>query len=113
MTYTALATLAILGDPLTGLDRRGIVNLVRATQQADGSFRSMPLGGETDLRFTYCACCVSRMLGDWSGVDIPRAAAFVRGSLSYEGALGQGPLLESHAGSTFCGVAALVMMVSG
>lgn len=111
MTYTSLACLAVLGAPLDRVDRAAVVASVREAQQADGSFCSNALGGETDLRFTYCACCVSHMLGDWSAIDIPRATAFVRASLTYEGGLAQGPLLEAHAGSTFCGVAALVMMV--
>ena len=27
------------------------------------------LGTEEDLRFVFCACAISHMLGDWSGVD--------------------------------------------
>lgn len=115
MTYTALASLAILQVPdlPSRLDRQAILASVRATQQSDGSFASTALGSECDLRFTYAACCISHMLGDWGGVDIPRAAAYVHSSLSYEGAFGQGPLLEAHGGSTFCGVASLKLMVRG
>lgn len=113
MTYTALACLALLDVPelASRLDRAAIVASVRAAQQPDGSFASTQLGSECDLRFTYAACCISHMLGDWSGVDIARATEYIRSSLSYEGAFGQGPLLEAHGGSTFCGVAALKLMV--
>lgn len=115
MTYTALASLAILQVPdlPSKLHREAIVASVRAAQQPNGSFASTELGSECDLRFTYAACCVSHMLGDWNGVDIPRAAAYIKASLSYEGAFGQGPGLEAHGGSTFCAVASLKLMVGG
>jgi len=38
MTYTALATLVILGDDLSRVDRRGIVRMVRSLQQPSGTY---------------------------------------------------------------------------
>lgn len=38
MTYTCIAVLAILGDDLSRLDRKAIVEGVAAVQKADGSF---------------------------------------------------------------------------
>jgi geranylgeranyl transferase type-1 subunit beta len=53
---------------------------------------------------------VSHVLDDWRGVDRGRAAAYIQASISYEYGLGQGPGLEAHGGSTYCGVAALALM---
>lgn len=39
------------------------------------SFSSLPYGSEEDMRFIYCACAISYILDDWSGVD---GAAMVR-----------------------------------
>ena len=111
MTYTALASLAILGDPMDRVDRAAIARSLQELQVPSGCFVSSRLGGETDMRFMYCACCVAHLLGDWSGVDVPRARAFILGSRTYEGAFAQGPGLEAHAGSTFCAIASLKMMV--
>lgn len=38
MTYTCIAILVILGDDLSRLDRKSIVEGVAAVQRADGSF---------------------------------------------------------------------------
>jgi len=110
MTYTALATLIILGDDLSGINRRALLAGVRALQLADGSFRAALEGGENDMRFLYCAAAVCRMLDDWSGVDVEAAVSYVLASVSYDGGIGQGPGLEAHGGSTYCAVAALSMM---
>jgi len=110
MTYTALASLVILGDKLEKVDRRSILEGVKALQLEDGSYKAALEGGENDMRFLYCAACICTFLGDWSGMDKERAFGYVIRSISYEGGIGQGPGLEAHGGSTFCGVAALSMM---
>jgi geranylgeranyl transferase type-1 subunit beta len=37
------------------------------------------------MRFLYCACAISQMLNDWSGVDRVRASDYILSCLSYEG----------------------------
>lgn len=32
------------------------------------------------MRFIYCACCISYILNDWSGVDIPRIVQYIKKS---------------------------------
>ncbi len=120
MTYTALACLNILHaeepedtrapDPLEGLDRSALVRGVASLQREDGSFDCSSEGGESDMRFLFCAAAACHMLGDWTGVDKERAVRYIRGSVSYEGGVGQGPGLEAHGGSTFCALAALELM---
>ena len=34
--------------------------------------------GEQDMRFLYCACVISAMLGDWSSINIEAAVAYIR-----------------------------------
>lgn len=110
MTYTGLATLLILGDDLSRVDKKSIIEGMKACQNPDGSFTAMIVGCESDMRFSYCACCISAILNDWSGIDKSKAIDYIVKSISYDGGIGQGPGLESHAGSTFCAVASLYLM---
>ena len=125
MTYTALALLLILGDDLSRVDRAATLHHVRSLQQSDGSFRAFD-GGESDMRFVYCAAAICAMLRDgagagedlgeegaaceWEGMDATLAAQFVLASQAYDGALGLGPEAEAHGGSTYTGLAALSLM---
>jgi geranylgeranyl transferase type-1 subunit beta len=111
MTYTALASLAVLGDDFSRIRRREIAHALRYYQLEDGSFRCSPQSGEHDMRFNYCACCIAFMLNDWSGVDQDKLVAYILGSLRYDHGFGQGPGEESHGGSTFCALASLSLMV--
>jgi geranylgeranyl transferase type-1 subunit beta len=77
MTYTGLASLLILGDDLSGVDRESIVEGMRACQNPDGSFTAMVTGCESDMRFVYCACCVSAILDDWSGMNKAKAIDYI------------------------------------
>lgn len=110
MTYTGLAALLILGDDLSRVDKKSLIEGVKACQNPDGSFTAMITGSESDMRFLYCACCVSYILDEWSGIDLPKAVDYILKSISYDGAIGQGPGLESHGGSTFCAIASLFLM---
>ena len=41
------------------------------------SFRSTAEENENDMRFVYCACCISYMLQDWSGVDTAKIFHYI------------------------------------
>lgn len=110
MTYTAICTLSALGDDFTRLDKDGILHALKMLQLEDGSFRCVAFGSEHDMRFLYCACCISLMLNDWSSVDIPGAVDYIRSCRAYDGAIGLVPGQEGHGGSTFCALASLVLM---
>lgn len=110
MTYTGLATLIILGDDLSRVNRKAVIQGVRALQQEDGSFCATLGGSENDMRFVYCAACVCYILRDWSGMDVNKTIDFISKSMSYDYGIGQGPELESHGGVTYCAVAALCLM---
>ncbi|XP_051165462.1 geranylgeranyl transferase type-1 subunit beta [Leptopilina boulardi] len=110
MTYTGLAALLILGDDLSRVNRKSLVDGIGACQNSDGSFSGMITGCESDMRFLYCACCVSHILDDWTGINVQKAVDYILRSISYDGAIGQAPGLESHGGSTFCAIASLFLM---
>ena len=100
-----------MGDDLSRVDKRGIVQALRHLQRPDdGSFQCIAVGSEHDLRFLYCACCISHILQDWSGVDQNAAVAYIQSCRSYDGAVALLPGNEGHGGSTFCGMAALKLM---
>ncbi|XP_013385112.1 geranylgeranyl transferase type-1 subunit beta [Lingula anatina] len=110
MTYTALASLIILGDNLSRVNKRAVLAGLRSLQLEDGSFCATSGGSENDMRFVFCASCISYMMDDWSGMDQEKAVEYIKKSYSYEGGLSQGPHLEAHGGSTFCAIASLVLM---
>lgn len=125
MTYTAIALLHMLGDDLSRVDRSATLRHVRSLQQADGSFRAFE-GGESDMRFVYCAAAICAMLRDgagagedlgeegasdeWEGMDAQRASEFVLSAQAFDGALGLAAGCEAHGGSTYTGLAALSLM---
>ncbi|XP_078531649.1 geranylgeranyl transferase type-1 subunit beta [Lissotriton helveticus] len=110
MTYTAISSLVILGDDLSRVNKEACLAGVRALQLEDGSFSAVLQGSENDMRFVYCASCICYMLNNWSGMDMKKAISYIRNSMSYDSGLAQGAGLESHGGSTFCGIASLCLM---
>ncbi|XP_010612431.1 geranylgeranyl transferase type-1 subunit beta isoform X2 [Fukomys damarensis] len=110
MTYTGLSCLVILGDDLGRVNKEACLAGLRALQLEDGSFCAVPEGSENDMRFVYCASCICYMLNNWSGMDMKKAINYIRRSMSYDNGLAQGAGLESHGGSTFCGIASLCLM---
>ncbi|VVC96985.1 geranylgeranyl transferase type-1 subunit beta [Leptidea sinapis] len=107
MTYTGLCILLTLGDDLSRLNRKAIIDGVRALQTEEGNFSATLSGCESDMRFVYCAACISYMLNDWSGFNIKRATDYIIKSIGYDFGIAQCPELESHGGTTFCALATL------
>eukprot|EP01038_Epipyxis_sp_PR26KG_P010652 gene10652-14306_t len=110
MTYTALVSLITLGDDLSRVNKSQIMKGMPSLQDSNGSFRATLDGNESDVRFIYCACAISVILNDWSGVNRDLAASFIRSCLTYEGGISLTPGIEAHGGSCYCGIAALVLM---
>ncbi|KAF9068590.1 terpenoid cyclases/protein prenyltransferase alpha-alpha toroid [Rhodocollybia butyracea] len=107
MTYTALLTLAILRDDFSQLDKQGILLLLKACQREDGSFSTIPGGGETDLRTLYCAFVIAHLLDDWSTINLQNAFSFIASCRSYEGGYGQSAHCEANGGTTYIAMAAM------
>lgn len=77
MTYTGIAILVTLGDDLSRLNRKAIIDGVAAVQRPDGSFSASVEGNEHDMRFVYCASAICHMLNDWGTVDKKRMAKYI------------------------------------
>lgn len=107
MTYTGLCILLSLGDDLSRVNRKVIVEGLKALQNDEGNFSATLSGCESDMRFVYCAASISYMLNDWSGFDIARATKYIMKSINYDYGIAQCPELESHGGTTFCALATL------
>lgn len=45
------------------------------------SFRATAEGSENDMRFIFCASCISYMLNDWNGVNVDKAVNYIKDSL--------------------------------
>ncbi|GBG32677.1 Geranylgeranyl transferase type-1 subunit beta [Hondaea fermentalgiana] len=110
MTYCALLVLAILGDDYSRVDRAAAVAGLRSLQQPDGSFQAVAMGTENDMRFVFCACAVSFMLQDFSGIDVDKTARFILASQSYDGGFGILPNQETHAGAIYTAVGSLALL---
>ncbi|XP_045512659.1 geranylgeranyl transferase type-1 subunit beta isoform X2 [Pieris brassicae] len=80
---------------------------VKALQTEEGNFAATLSGCESDMRFVYCAACISYILNDWSGFNIKSATDYIIKSIGYDYGIAQCPELESHGGTTFCALATL------
>jgi len=107
MTYTGIAILVTLGDDLSRLNRKAIVEGVAAVQRSDGSFSATIEGSEHDMRFVYCATAICAMINDWGDVNKKTLAQYIRNSLRYDYGVSQHFEMESHGGTTYCAIAAL------
>lgn len=81
MTYTGIAILITLGDDLSRLDRKAIIEGVAAVQRPDGSFSASVDGNEHDMRFVYCASAICFMLNDWGDVDKKKMSKYIETSI--------------------------------
>ncbi|KAI1726745.1 prenyltransferase and squalene oxidase repeat domain-containing protein [Ditylenchus destructor] len=110
-TYTALCCLLVLGDDLKRVDTRAILSGVSRCQKDDGSFCAFGFkNSENDMRFVYCAVAICFILNDFSFINTEKLKHFIRNSINYDGGIGQGPMYESHGGSTYCAIASLYML---
>ncbi|UXI14418.1 geranylgeranyl transferase type-1 subunit beta [Sarcoptes scabiei] len=107
MTYCALASLIILGDDLSRINRRAILKGLSQHQKDDGRFVQALIEEEDDIRMTYCAACICSILDDWSSINKSSMISNILSCLSYENGFGQKPGTEAQGGSTFCAIASL------
>lgn len=127
MTYTALAILRMLGDPLDRLDKQMIAEGLKSCQKDDGCFVAIGLGSESDVRFCFCAAAILTLLFmdgkissssgqdveqenkfelfEWEKVmNIEKLKSYILSTQSYDHAFGNTKYGESHGGSTYCAV---------
>jgi len=110
MSFVAISILLMMGDDLSRIDTKSVIASLPFIQQPNGSFSPTSGGAEFDMRYVYCAASVCYMLNDWSTFNIEKATEYIISSQGYDSGIGQAPLEESHAGSSFCAIAALKLM---
>ena len=110
MTYTALAILSTLHEGFEKVDRKSIINGLKCLQKDDGVFSATIHASECDMRFVYCACAISYMLNDWSGINVDKVYDYIISCITYEGGISLIPGAEAHGGSTYCATASLALM---
>jgi protein farnesyltransferase subunit beta len=106
-TYAAINALCIVGlkAGFDMIDRRKMYSWLVSLKQPDGSF-VMHMDGEVDVRGSYCALAVAKLLGILTPELAANTAQFIQKCQTYEGGLGGSPGVEAHGGYTFCGLAA-------
>ncbi|KAI9332298.1 terpenoid cyclases/protein prenyltransferase alpha-alpha toroid [Zopfochytrium polystomum] len=106
-TYAAVHALAVVGgsEAYDCIDRENMLRFLLSMKQEDGSFRMFD-GGEIDVRGSYCAMTVARLLNILVPELTANVAAFVASCQTWEGGIGSVPGLEAHGGYAFCGLAA-------
>lgn len=90
LTYCALCSLIICGDDLKRVHRSRIIHNLGKYQKKNGCFFSSP-GGESDMRFIYCASAICYILNDFSSINQEQMINYIMNSLTYEGAFAQNP----------------------
>ncbi|KAG0030419.1 hypothetical protein BGZ81_002706 [Podila clonocystis] len=110
-TYAAVNVLAIIGtkEAYEVINRTTLLEFLLRVKQKDGSF-TMTVGGETDVRGSYCAMSAATITNIMTPELTSGAAEFVGRCQTYEGGLGGYPGVEAHGGYAFCGLAALELL---
>ncbi|KAF9320623.1 hypothetical protein BG006_002749, partial [Podila minutissima] len=110
-TYAAVNVLAIIGtkEAYDVINRTTLLEFLLRVKQKDGSF-TMTVGGETDVRGSYCAMSAATITNIMTPELTSGAAEFVGRCQTYEGGLGGYPGVEAHGGYAFCGLAALELL---
>ena len=110
-SYAATLCVASLGSEqgFSMIDREAMYQWLLRLKQEDGSF-AMHLDGEPDVRATYCALTVARLLNITTDELTANTASFIRACQTHEGGFGGSPGNEAHGGYTFCGAAAAAIL---
>ncbi|TGZ82852.1 terpenoid cyclases/Protein prenyltransferase [Ascodesmis nigricans] len=127
-TFFAIVALVTLGDDLSRVNRKEILEWLPILQRDDGSFGEWVLEahegdegqicGGRDMRYIYFAAALRWMLrgkegsgmediADW---DTGKAVDFIIASQSYDYGIAEMPYHEAHAGMTYCALGALSLL---
>ncbi|GAM82570.1 hypothetical protein ANO11243_005520 [Dothideomycetidae sp. 11243] len=116
-TYFALSLLLLLDDDFSRFKRTECLKWLVQLQRDDGSFGETlvhgVIQGGRDSRYGYCAAGIRYMLlGSYPppgqiDIKVDKLVECICMAESYDGGISDAPFHESHAGLTFCGLAAL------
>ncbi|GAA5863709.1 hypothetical protein JCM3774_001221 [Rhodotorula dairenensis] len=123
-TYAAVCALAYAGEEgWAVINRPAMYQFLLSLKQTDGSF-IMHVGGEVDVRGSYCALTVATLLNLLTPELTESTADFVASCQTYEGGLAAAafsattawpdapaaPLGEAHGGYAYCAAASWAMV---
>ncbi|KAI9005628.1 farnesyltransferase, CAAX box, beta [Hyaloraphidium curvatum] len=110
-TYAATHAIAVIGldRGFESIKRPEMLSWLLSLKQPDGSF-IMHDGGEVDVRGSYCAMTVAKLLGILTPELTQGVSDFVVQCQTFEGGIGGTPFVEAHGGYTFCGLAAATLL---
>ena len=109
-TYAAILSILTIGteESYNLIDRKKMYHalLSMRNSEIEGSFL-MHREGECDMRATYIAIIVAKVLNILTDDLKKKTGDFIASCQTYEGGIGGGLNQEAHGGYTFCGFAAL------
>ncbi|CAK9292631.1 unnamed protein product [Gordionus sp. m RMFG-2023] len=110
-TYAAISALCTLDNfkAYEIIDRENLLKFLYNMKREDGSF-SLNDSGEIDIRGTYCAITVSKLLNIYREDLFYKTDEWIVSCQTYEGGFSCTPGSEAHGGYTFCGFATLLLM---
>ncbi|CEF63010.1 Farnesyltransferase, CAAX box, beta [Strongyloides ratti] len=110
-TYGAVMALLEIGteEAYHCINQKSMFNFIKSLSVGDGSFY-MHVGGEIDMRATYCAISIASILNLDMNVLFKGTAVWIRDSQTFEGGFGGLPDVEAHGGYTYCAVAGLSLL---
>ncbi|KAI4601550.1 hypothetical protein KJ359_011680 [Pestalotiopsis sp. 9143b] len=125
-TYFALMLLAIVAedgeepDIYLKVNRVATLRWLKNLQREDGSFGEIlkpngTIGGGRDMRYAYMAAVIRWVLGgDQAGpeldFDVDKFVNHIKQSQTFDGGIAESSMGESHAGYSYCAVAALSVL---
>ena len=105
-TYAAVNALCVIGteEAYKSVDRKEVYRFLLEMKDECGGFR-MHENGELDIRATYCALSVAKILNLLDENLLKNVGAFLKLCQTYEGGISAEPGNEAHGGYAFCGLA--------
>lgn len=112
-TYAAILSLIAIGDEdsWSRINRKKMEDFILSCRSPviKGAYMAHELG-EIDMRCTYAAVLIAKLLNLNTQAIFDNVAEFVLTCQTYEGGIGPVPHVEAHGGYTFCGLAAMALL---
>ncbi|CAH0480723.1 unnamed protein product [Peronospora belbahrii] len=110
--YASCLTLALLGTPdaLEAVNRQALYRFFLARKHATSGAFTAHVGGEADVRVTYCVISIASLYGILTDELKAGVVNYVLSCQTYEGGFGGEPGNEAHGGYAFCSVATLYIL---
>ncbi|XP_046441231.1 protein farnesyltransferase subunit beta-like isoform X2 [Daphnia pulex] len=110
-TYAAVNALVILQseEAFKIINRTNLYNFLMNCRNEEGAF-ALHVGGEVDVRGTYCAVVVAKLTGIVDQKLFSGTSEWILKCQTYEGGFAGTPNQEAHGGYTFCALAALTLL---